>query len=314
LVEWCTVLTSTIWRRGQIAALATAIVLAAAPTVAPTAAAAAAAPRATPYAASPAAAPATVSGLQARKRRLVSARFKLATFNILGSQHTRGSRRYASGTSRARTTARMVLSHGAGVVAFQEVQKDQLAVLREELDGYGIWPRENIRGQGVRLQIAWRTQRFKLVQAGFIRTTFDHLRRPVPWVQLRDRRSGARFYVVDIHNSPRDQERARDRATRKELALVRRLREVGRPVFVMGDTNERTEFFCRAARWADLRAANGGASDRTGCRPPDTPILDWIFADGLVEWRGYAQVRNRRVRRASDHHLVLAKVEVARWA
>lgn len=303
--------TSTIGRRGCISALAAALVLTLPPTTPP---AAVAGPE--PAATVPATVPAITvpaADLRARGWRTRSARFKMATFNILGSQHTRGSRRYAPGTRRARITAGLIRGRGVGLVGFQEVQADQLRVLRAELDGYGIWPRASLGRGGKRLQFAWRRTRFRLLRGGTITTTFDHHRRPVPWVELRDRRSGARFFVVNIHNSPRGQERARDRATRQELDLVRRLRQTRRPVFVIGDTNERTEFFCRAVRWAGMHAANGGTSDRRGCRPPRRPILDQVFGDGNLRWLDYEQVRNARVRRASDHNLVLTKVEVTRW-
>lgn len=282
----------------------------ASPTASPTATPTAS-PAATPTA-TPTAEPTGTAAPAPRPRRPRAAQFQIATFNQLGSQHTRGSRRYASGTRRAAITARLVRDRGVEVVGFQEVQKDQLRVLRRRLDGYRVWPARRLGNQGVRLQIAWRTTRFEKLSHGHITTTFDHQRRPIPFVQLRDRRSGARFYVIDIHNSPRGQEAARDSATRQQVRLVKRLRRTGRAVFILGDANERREFFCRSARATGLRAPNGGRATARGCRPPKHAIIDWIMGDGRIDFRGYRQSRGPRVRRASDHHFVQATVRVAR--
>lgn len=261
---------------------------------------------------SPTAEPTTGAAPAPRPTRPRATTFQIATFNQLGSQHTRRGSSYAPGTRRARITAGIVRDRGVEVVGFQEVQKDQLRVLRKRLRGYRVWPRLTLGNQGVRLQIAWRAKRFEKVSHGRITTTFDHQRRPIPFVQLRERRSGARFYVIDIHNSPRGQEAARDRATRQQVRLVRRLRETGRAVFILGDANERREFFCKSVRATGLVASNGGRASRRGCRPPRHAIIDWILGDGRIDFLGHSQSRSRQVRRASDHHFVQATVRVAR--
>ncbi len=256
---------------------------------------------------------ASVGGVEARRHaRYRGAKFQLATFNVLGSQHTRGSRRWARGTSRARTTAGVIKDRGTDIIGMQEVQKDQLRVLSNNLRGYGIWPRRRLGNNGIRLQIAWRKSRFKHLGHGHKRTTFAHQQRPVPWVKLKDRRSGAKFFVVDIHNSPNRQERARDRATRKEIRLVKRLRRTGKPVFIVGDTNEHFEFFCKVGRATSLVAPNGGNPDARPCRKPRRRlIIDWIMGGGRIDFRSYTQRRGPRVRRASDHHYVQTTVRVA---
>ncbi|MDO9494210.1 MAG: endonuclease/exonuclease/phosphatase family protein, partial [Nocardioides sp.] len=167
--------------------------------------------------------------------------FRIGTLNILGSQH-RG-----RGTKRASALARAIRDRGVDLVGMQEVQDDQLAVLKDRRPGYRIWPGRSLGNQGVRLQIAWRKSMFSLVDTGHITTTFDHQQRPIPWVRLENRASGGQFYAIDVHNSPRDQERARDSATSEQIALIRRLRDTGKPVFILGDTNEHTEFVCRVA-------------------------------------------------------------------
>lgn len=278
------------------------------------AAAPAAAHRAPPaLTAATARAAAAPPAVRPRRWRTVSARLQVATFNVLGSQHTRGDPRWLPGWRRARLTARIVRTRGVGIVGFQEVQADQLRTLRRHLDGYALWPRDTLGAGARRLQLAWKRSRFQLLETGSITTPFDRTERPIPVVTLRDRRTGAQLTVVVVHNSPRRQERGRDVATRAQLKLVNRLRRASpRAVFLVGDVNERTEFFCRAVRWTELRAADGGSSTRRGCRPPVRPVIDQLYAAGRVEWLRYARSRGSWVRRASDHRFVVATARVSR--
>ncbi|GGO71659.1 endonuclease/exonuclease/phosphatase family protein [Nocardioides deserti] len=238
--------------------------------------------------------------------------FKIATFNVLGSQHTRGRGGFAPGTQRARWTAGAISQRDIDVIGLQEVQRDQLRVLRNRLPGHRFWPGRSLGDRGVRLQIAFRTKRFRLVDHGGMTTTFDHQTRPIPWVELRDRRTGRSFYVIDVHNSPRRMERERDRATRKQVRLVQKLRARGRPVFVTADANERREFYCRMTRRTDLRSASGGSTRGRTCVPPQGRLrIDWILGGGpRVLFSGYREDRGYRVRRASDHALLQARVRV----
>ena len=114
-----------------------------------------------------------------------------------------------------------------------------------------------------------------------------------------------------MHNSPRGQERERDAATADEVALVRRLQASGDPVVVVGDTNERTEFFCRVAAATGLAAANGATVDASGCHVPrEHRRIDWIMGGGGthagLEWRGFSRTQGAEVRRTSDHPLLVA--------
>lgn len=239
------------------------------------------------------------SGQQATK---VDPNFKVGTLNILGSQHTRGGDR-----RRTARTARLIQNQNIKLIGLQEVQQDQLRWLRNRLDGYRFWPGTKFDAKGIRLQIAWKRARFDLVEHGTITTTFSHQRRPIPWVRLREVQTGRRVFVIDIHNSPRHQERARDRATRKEIRLFRQLRERGGSVLMVGDANEHREWFCRVTGHTDARSANGGHHGRRGCTPPSPIYVDWLMGGGKrFEWRHY-QAREVRV---SDHRLHTA---VFRW-
>ena len=50
--------------------------------------------------------------------------------------------------------------------------------------------------------------------------------------------------MIDVHNSPDSQEADRDAATSEEIELYRRLRDRG-AVMIVGDMNERGEWFCK---------------------------------------------------------------------
>jgi endonuclease/exonuclease/phosphatase family metal-dependent hydrolase len=235
------------------------------------------------------------------EKRRTDRSFKVGTFNILGSQHT-------SGGDRRRTarTAELIRQQNLKLVGLQEVQQDQYSWLREELPRYRIWPGMEYGAQGIRLQIAWRTSRFELLDQGTITTTFSYQERPIPWVRLRDEATGRRLFLIDIHNSPLDQEADRDSATRKEIRLYRELRDRGGSVLIVGDANERREWFCKVTGRTDARAANGGSRTATRCHPPEPTYIDWIMGGGRFEWRHYQVVRTA----TSDHPMHTA---VLRW-
>ena len=231
--------------------------------------------------------------------------FRVGTLNILGSQHRGG------GTSRATALAGAIQGRGVDLVGMQEVQDDQLAVLQIQLSGYTIWPGQSLGNQGVRLQIAWRDSLFSLVDTGSITTTFDHQQRPIPWVLLENDATQGQFYVIDVHNSPRDQEGDRDAATGEEIALIQQLQSTGKPVLIMGDMNEHTEFVCRVAASTGMVASNG-AYYSGGCSTGAGPIkIDWIMGSGSsVDFSGHVVDYGDPIRYATDHAFVHADVTV----
>ena len=235
--------------------------------------------------------------------------FRIGTLNVLGSQHTRGVGGYAPGPMRTARASGLIRARGVDLLGLQEVQGDQLAVLQRQLAGYTIWPGRALGGNGIRLQIAFRSDLFELVDTGSLMTRFDFRYRPLPYVLLRDRATGGEFWVVDIHNSPRTQEAARDAATAAEIALFHRLRATGRPVLVTGDMNEKAEWFCKVAVGAGMVAANGG-SGTGGCVLPPGPLrIDWIMGGGGVDFDGYMQ-DGASLAGISDHYFVHATVTV----
>ena len=256
--------------------------------------------------------PASSHGAGAARPPSHDSTFGIATFNILGSQHTAGPGGHGPGVVRARVTASMILHRHLDLVGMQEVQADQLGVLTRLLPTHQIWPGSTLGRGSLRLQIAFKRSRFELVEHGTISTPFDRQERPIPWVLLRERVSDRLFYVVTIHNSPRRLEEERDTATRRQVALLRQLRASGHGVFVMGDANEKEEFFCEVVGRTDLEAANGGtAASLADCEPPEGYLpIDWIMGKGAFTFSDYAIDDDAQVEKASDHHLVRATVNV----
>ncbi|MBC9734907.1 endonuclease/exonuclease/phosphatase family protein, partial [Nocardioides marmotae] len=228
--------------------------------------------------------------------------FQVGTLNVQGSQHR------ANGTGRAALHASTILGRGVDLVGLQEVQDDQLAVLQARLPGWTIWPGRALGNQGVRLQIGWRNDLFELADTGSIITTFDHQQRPIPYVLLRERATGGEFWVIDLHNSPRDQEADRDAATGAQIALVQRLQATGRPVLLMGDTNEKTEFGCRVSAATGMVGSNGATP--SACVGAGPIKIDKIMGAGGVVFSGHVVDYGAPVRAATDHAFVRATVTI----
>ena len=233
--------------------------------------------------------------------------FTIAQSNILGSQHTRhGAGGYAPGAYRAGLTAGFLTAQGVDVGGMEEVQADQLAVLTARMPAYSFWPGSSLGGNGERLQIYWRSDRFAQVADGSVTYPFSSQEIPLPYVLLRDRRSGTELWVIAAHNSPGGLQGQRDAATTIEISLIRSLQATGLPVLVVGDMNEHTEFFCRVAPATGMVAANGG-SGAGGCHLPPAPLrVDWMMGSG-VSFSGYRQDATL-LHRASDHYYLFAQV------
>jgi endonuclease/exonuclease/phosphatase family metal-dependent hydrolase len=233
---------------------------------------------------------------------------KVATFNILGSQHTARPGGFAPGYVRAGYTADLIHLKNPDVVGMQEVQQDQLRVLGRELDDYWIWPYKRLgTAQGIRLQIAYKRSAYDFVEGRKIYTRFDGNTRPIPYVRLRDKASGQEFWFLTFHNSRHMAER--NGSTVALVNLANRLRSTGLPVIVGGDSNTWFDFACRMGRNAAMQNAAGGRL--YPCRPPKNPVFDVLLSNPRVEFGKYRQLGGRIVWRASDHKFVTAKVTLA---
>lgn len=250
-----------------------------------------------------------------KARRLAAAKksstFRVGSFNILGSQHTKGSKRYESGPVRAGVTASLIASRGVDIVGMQEVQDDQLPPLLRGLSGHTVWPQHALGSNGQRLQIAWRNSKFELVETRNSSYTFSSQTIPLPYVRLRDRETKAEFWVMTVHNSAGSMESQRDAATAHQIGLIQGLvAETGKPLIVMGDVNEHEEFYQKVCAATGFAGANGGGGP--SCAMPPRPLrVDWIMGGGGagVSFSNYVQDA-ASLQRASDHYFIHANVSV----
>jgi hypothetical protein len=208
------------------------------------------------------------------------------------------------GVDRASRAARWVQDQDATVSAFQEVAKDQLRQMQKTLPGYHFFPRRTLGTRGSAIQIAWKTSEVKIMETGHVMRPFLGWQRPIPYVRLRDRETGRGFWVVAIHNAPGGHESERDVSTAKEIAQVKKLLGKDRPVFVVGDVNERSEFCSKVARATPLVSMNGGTAKKP-CPVPRFGGPDWMLGAG-AEFSGFAKVYNG----ISDHPALTAKAWV----
>jgi len=246
--------------------------------------------------------------------------FTLSSFNVLGSSHTFGTGKgkksgMAPGVVRARWAAELIGRHGAEVVGFQELQSNQLAILRRHTN-MEFFPGSSMRRADSENSIGWRRDRWVAVETRTVTVPyFNGNGRQMPYVRLRNRATGLEAWFANFHN-PADtrrfpgQQRFRSRAVNVEVALANRLiRETHTPVFITGDMNERDDYFCRLTGGAPMVAARGGSNSGV-CRPESPRGVDWIFGSKGVTFTDYLEDRSETVERTSDHPMLVARVRL----
>lgn len=241
--------------------------------------------------------------------------FVLATFNVLGSNHTApgGERRnFPPAAARTPQAAALIRQHGASVVGLQEVKPDQLTTL-QRLTGFAAYPGFAFGSRETDNSILYDTSRFEFVSGTSFPVVFESRARPQTVLRLRDRATGREMYFVNMHVSAGND--ARDTASRIAGHLtgaeqVNRLMATGLPVFLTGDMNDRAEFFCRVLPRTGMVAAVGG-SIANGCAPPGRMPVDWVVGSPDVTFSGYRLDESPVNRRISDHFLVSARATIA---
>lgn len=239
--------------------------------------------------------------------------FTIATFNVLGSNHTRrgaDAARYAAGPTRARWASDVVRSLGADIVGMQEIQRDQLATMAGALANYSFYPGTSLGSKGVPTTLMWRNDLFRLVGTDSIPIPFVNQVRPMPVVELQDIATRRTFFVINAHNAPQGRQAQRNVAVAREVAAIQKLQGTGKPVFFVGDLNEKAPVFCAVTGRTTLKAANGG-SQGGGCQVPGgRQRIDWIFGSRKVDFTSYGQYRTPLVARTTDHAVVFAHVRI----
>ena len=172
--------------------------------------------------------------------------FKMATFNVLGSSHTKKHQKgRASGVQRILGAISIINSHGLTVVGFQEFQGDQRHTFVRRAPGWAIYPGDALGNLAGENSIGWRTDTWEMVKPGSVPIPyFNGGVRQMPSVLLRNKQTGIQAWFSNFHNPAEtgqfhNQGRFRAAATTREIALFNRLEATGIPQFVTGDMNER---------------------------------------------------------------------------
>ncbi len=242
------------------------------------------------------------------------ATFKMATFNLLGSSHTKkggSAARLGPGSQRMGGALQILGQHQISVVGFQEFQPDQRSAFLRRATGWEMYPGLTMGRRAGENSVAWRSDTWEMVKPGLIPIPYFNGRiRPMPYVLLRNKQTGVQAYFSTFHNPANiggNMQRFRTEATNREIKLFNQLEATGTPQFVTGDMNERDEYFCRVTGATPLTAAAGG-SNSGGCRPPKPTQIDWILGSPGVVWSNYVVDRSPLVRRTTDHPVVVATV------
>jgi endonuclease/exonuclease/phosphatase (EEP) superfamily protein YafD len=210
--------------------------------------------------------------------------------NAWAAHHTSARGGAATGAVRMRRLVRLVQDSQVGLGALAELERSQVSAFRKAAPTYTLFT----GGRRLTDGVFWDAERYEQVDAYRFRGfSYRGRRVPVPVAVLRDRPSGQLLAVIAVHN-PRD--RWRDRALRRELEEVRRLRRAypeGLSIFVAGDFNAGISVACRAHRAKLVSVRN------RRCR--GSAPIDQLLTDRHVRIRSYRRLAGARVHRITDH-------------
>jgi endonuclease/exonuclease/phosphatase family metal-dependent hydrolase len=248
--------------------------------------------------------------------------FRVASFNILGANHTDGPKaskrhRFAPSTVRTPQTIRSLDLNGIDVVGFQEMQVKQVDQFASRTQGtWALYPGRQLSNYAAHNSIGWRTAEWKLVEANTIPITyFNGQRVPMPFVLLRHLPTGRLVWFANFHNPASTKSRPpqgkwRAMAKADEIALANRLHESGVPLVLTGDMNERETYFCAMTTKAPMKSASGGSWGASACKPPRDVRIDWVFGSNDLKFSGYRVNRGALVQKITDHPMIVADVTV----
>jgi hypothetical protein len=256
-----------------------------------------------------------------RKTQKVAARkpttFRVATFNVLGASHTSpgGNKKgWAPAGARMSWATSIVQSYDADVVGFQEFESSQVNTFLARTAGrWSVYPGNT---GDPRNSIAWRTDTWELVAGATVAIPYFHGQTvQMPYVRLHNLESDQDVYFINVHNPATtgrwgNNERWRDVATAREIALINRLHDQNFPVVLTGDFNERDEVFCKITGSGAMVSASGGTAGGGSCLPPSGMGVDWIFGSSVIRFSDYLAQRAGLVQRATDHPFVVASATI----
>lgn len=252
---------------------------------------------------------------------LGTTRFRVASFNLLGSGHTDGAnpqrKGWADSAKRLRWSHRILNETGIDLVGFQEMHPKQARLWEQRYSSeWGTYPGTKLSARAGQNSISWRRSEFKVLRKRTIKIPyFKGVNQKMPYVLLRHRASGQRVWIYDVHNPaniPNNHQKWRDIGFQRAIKLVNRLRRNHPriPVFMTGDMNDRAKFFCPTVAQTDLEAANGGTADATSCTPPNSMQVDWLLSTGPTVFSGFVPMRTKLVGKTTDHPVIVATANI----
>ena len=239
--------------------------------------------------------------------------FKVASFNVLGSQHTLNSTRWGSGRARARLALDWLQAEGTSVLGVQEAQRDQMRAITRS----GAWESfpalATARDTQTAQSVAWRASEWTKVRARTFNIPFHYTQvREQPMVLLQNKRSGQNVWFISMHLTSGNNAQAlfeRRVGTARLVNKVQRLEATGVPVVVTGDMNEHERIFCALTAETSLVSPAGGSNDGR-CRPPSHMRIDWLFGTPRMQWSGFRFAQDALLARVTDHTVPVATVTV----
>jgi hypothetical protein len=175
--------------------------------------------------------------------------------------------------------------------------------------GWDMYPSPGSDAADGRQTIAWRTQTMELAKVTTVTYPYFHGQTiHTPAVQLRVRATDDTFWVINVHNPATgcavcggNNDRWRKQAQADEVAAIRSLGADGTPVFLVGDMNSKSTFYCEMSAALPVVFAAGGSYRAGACNPPKPTPIDWILATRGVSFSGYLSDSSPRAGRFSDH-------------
>ncbi len=240
--------------------------------------------------------------------------FNLASFNVLGSNHTQpgaDASGYAPGRVRIQWAAETIRDDALDIVGLSEIQRDQYTALMQNIGGnYASYPGTSLGFPGIPTNVIWRKDKFTELDANYITIPFVGQQRYMPVVHLRDNGTGRDFYIINGHNAPNGRQAERDAALKIEISKINELRTTYQvPVFFFGDLNEKVNALCTVTSQTDLWAASPTGNIRN-CTGFTGMRLDWLFGSNTT-FSGYHQDRSALVKKTTDHAVVYARATVS---
>lgn len=284
-------------------------------------------------------APSTTSRPQSKARTalVAPAKFRIASYNVLGASHTDpGGNKATRATYDIRISRLVDVIRGSNleVVGLQEFEPRQRErLLNLAASDYDIFPSSaSYDDEASNSSIIWKRSRFSFVDGGRMGIKYFNSK-PIntPWVKLRYIRSGQEFYVLNAHypvsrsRNDSEHQRIRENNARTQLGEADAKLASGAPVFIIGDFN--STFSVRAGDDSNranlvycILTANGHfrhASDvRKGlsgqCPQQSGGGIDHVYVSDKISVRAWGRIRNANTAIASDHSPAVAAITLNR--